>query len=133
MNESDALGKQYPRIIADCRCQGDYLGYLPRLKGAGYALGDRKNFISSVDMDNKAYRWNEVEENKNKWFRPSDVAIGTDGAIYVADWYDPIVGGHEMLDKKGYRPYYRIAPNDKKLTSPAIDLSNTKGQRFKLC
>jgi glucose/arabinose dehydrogenase len=33
------------------------------------------------------------KQSKEKWFRPSDVTIGTDGAIYVADWYDPVVGG----------------------------------------
>jgi hypothetical protein len=33
------------------------------------------------------------------WFRPSDVTVGTDGAVYVADWYDPVVG-HQMRDSR---------------------------------
>ena len=33
-------------------------------------------------------------------FRPSDVCIGPDGAIYVADWFDARVGGHGT---RGYR------------------------------
>ena len=31
-------------------------------------------------------------------FRPSDVAIGPDGALYISDWIDPRVGGHTDLD-----------------------------------
>lgn len=129
VNESDALGKQYRGLLLSADAGRNIIfGYKPQLSGAGYSLSGRTNFIASVDSDNKNYRWNDVDENKRKWFRPSDIAIGTDGAIYVADWYDPIVGGHQMYDKKGYGRIYRIAPKDKELTSPAIDLSNTEGQ-----
>ena len=31
-------------------------------------------------------------------FRPSDIAVGPDGALYVSDWIDPRVGGHQDLD-----------------------------------
>ena len=27
-------------------------------------------------------------------FRPADVTVGPDGALYVADWFDPRVGGN---------------------------------------
>lgn len=129
INESDALGKQYRgQLLSADAGRNIVFGYMPRQDGAGYALDNRMNFIASVNTDNKGYRWNEVDENKNKWFRPSDVAIGTDGAIYVADWYDPIVGGHQMLDKKGYGRIYRIVPKNTELASPTIDLSSTKGQ-----
>ena len=65
---------------------------------------------------------------REKWFRPSDVTIGTDGAIYVADWYDPVVGGHQMQDSLGYGRIYRITPKGKNLSSPKIDLNNMDGQ-----
>lgn len=35
---------------------------------------------------------------KDRWFRPSDVAVAPDGSLIVADWYDPGVGGHGMGD-----------------------------------
>lgn len=68
-----------------------------------------------------------MADDKRKWFRPSDVTVGTDGAIYIADWYDPIVGGHQMKDKKGYGRIYRIAPKNKQLSSPLLDISSTNG------
>ena len=45
-----------------------------------------------------------------RWFRPSDVCVGADGAVYVADWYDPSVGGHGMGDREAYGRILRIAP-----------------------
>src|SRR5690606_27961349 len=98
------------------------------LTGAGYDLSNGKPFISSTGIDDEFYRWNNVDENTKKWFRPSDAAIGTDGAIYVADWYDPIVGGHQMMDSIGYGRIYRIAPKGKKLVKPSINLEQTSGQ-----
>ena len=61
-------------------------------------------------------------------FRPSDVFIGTDGAIYVVDWYDPIIGDRQIKDKTGYGCIYRITPKNKTLKTPRIDLSTIEGQ-----
>ena len=36
---------------------------------------------------------------RTRWFRPSDVCVAPDGALLVADWYDPGVGGHATGDK----------------------------------
>ncbi len=129
VNESDALGKHHRGLLLSADAGRNIIfGYHPKPKGAGYDLSERTAFVASVDTDNPDYRWNDVEEDRRKWFRPSDVAIGTDGAIYVADWYDPIVGGHQMYDKKGYGRIYRIAPKGRALPTPTIDLSRTKGQ-----
>lgn len=46
----------------------------------------------------KAEIVNILEGTKNRWFRPSDVAVAPDGSLIVADWYDPGVGGHGMGD-----------------------------------
>ena len=45
------------------------------------------------------------------WSRPSDVAVAPDGSLYIADWYDPGVGGHQMGDPEGGAGrIYRLAP-----------------------
>ena len=70
----------------------------------------------------------EQAKKKKTLFRPSDVTVGTDGAIYVADWYDPRVGGHADLDNTLSGAIYRIAPKGFKPSSPKIDLKSTEGQ-----
>src|SRR5207302_3106313 len=32
----------------------------------------------------------------NKWFRPVDIKLGPDGALYVADFYNRIIGHYEV-------------------------------------
>jgi putative membrane-bound dehydrogenase-like protein len=131
VNESDVLGKEYLGMLLSADAGRNIIfGYKPSLKNSGYDLGSRNNFISSVADDNTGYVWNDTTQNKKeeKWFRPSDVTIGTDGAIYIADWYDPVVGGHQMQDKKAYGRIYRIAPRNKKLTAPVIDLNTLEGK-----
>jgi len=46
---------------------------------------------------------------RDQWFRPSDVCVAPDGSLFIADWYDPGVGGHRMGDIERGR-IYRIAP-----------------------
>lgn len=131
MIESDALGKAYRGMLLSADAGRNVIfGYHPAMQQSGYDLGKRTNFITSIAGDNEGYVWNDSAQNtlKEKWFRPADVTIGTDGAIYVADWYDPVVGGHQMKDSIGYGRIYRIAPKNKKLANPVIDLTTTEGQ-----
>lgn len=131
INESNALGEKYRGMLLSADAGRNVIfSYHPKIKQSGFSLGKRSDFISSLSADNEGYVWNDSAQNalKEKWFRPSDVTIGTDGAIYIADWYDPVVGGHQMKDSTGYGRIYRIAPKNKKLTNPRIDLKTTEGQ-----
>jgi len=48
----------------------------------------------------KASIINILEGQKDQWFRPIDVAMAPDGSLFVADWYDPGVGGHQVGDQE---------------------------------
>jgi putative membrane-bound dehydrogenase-like protein len=129
--ETNALGDKYLGMFLSADAGRNVVfGFKPQRKGSGFDLGKHVNFITSLKKDNDKYFWNDTafDRQKEMWFRPSDVTIGTDGAIYVADWYDPVVGGHQMRDTKGYGRIYRITPKAKKLSKPAYDLSTIAGQ-----
>jgi putative membrane-bound dehydrogenase-like protein len=59
----------------------------------------------------------------DKWFRPIDVAAAPDGSLFVADWYDPGVGGHNLRDFSRGR-VYRVAPTGSRYQVQKPDLSS---------
>ena len=127
--ESDALGTGYRGMLLSADAgRNEVFGYHPVSQGAGYDLSNRFCFATSVPESTENYRWSKVDQDTTKWFRPSDVVVGTDGAVYIADWYDPIVGGHAMSDTVGYGRIYRISPKDSILHNPTYDLTSTAGQ-----
>jgi putative membrane-bound dehydrogenase-like protein len=77
--------------------------------GAGYKL-DVEQTVSSTDP----------------WFRPSDVAVGPGGAVFISDWYDSGVGGHNMADSARGR-IYRLAPAGYKHLPSPIDFDTPTG------
>lgn len=126
--EGDALGEKYRGTLLSCEAGRNVIfSYQPTIQGGGFKM-ERHNLISSFPKADDHYIWHDTSEDVRKWFRPSDVVAGTDGAIYIADWYDPVVGGHAMHDKKAHGRIFRITPKGKKLTPPTIDLSTVQGQ-----
>ncbi|GMW03514.1 MAG: hypothetical protein AMXMBFR84_46480 [Candidatus Hydrogenedentota bacterium] len=61
----------------------------------------------------------------DSWFRPVDVCAAPDGSIFVADWYDPGVGGHRMADVIKGR-IYRIAPKGSRYSTRPFDINSFK-------
>ncbi|MDF1814325.1 MAG: dehydrogenase [Verrucomicrobiales bacterium] len=96
--ENGALPESYSGTFLSCEARARVIyAYQPRLSetGAEVELGKRTEFLIS-------------KENLN--FRPSDIIVGADGALYVADWYDTKVGGHKAEDPTHSGAIYRIAP-----------------------
>jgi len=87
--------------------------YAAKNVGAGYSV-EGTDLLTSDDT----------------WFRPSDVCVAPDGSIYVADWNDAGVGGHNMADRKLETMtgrVYRIAPIGNKPGVPHLDFKTASG------
>lgn len=128
--ENGALPDKWRGLLLSCDGGiNSVLGYLPEPDGAGFKMA-RMYFITT--NKEKEYSGSDFigrPNNKLKTkFRPSDVTIGPDGAIYVADWFDPRVGGHATHDDPGTGAIYRIAPKGFKSVVPKFDLNTTAGQ-----
>lgn len=79
-------------------------------KGAGYTMDLLKPILSS----------------SNKKFRPIEIKMGPDGAIYVLDWYNPVIGHYQASLRdpsrdKAHGRIWRISAKDRSLlTVPKI-------------
>ena len=81
--EGDSLAKVFRGQVMHCDARPSIVRAYPVVNdGAGYKA-------EVVDM---------LDGAANRWFRPSDVCVAPDGSVFVADWYDPGVGGHRMQD-----------------------------------
>ena len=133
--ENGALPERYAGTLLSAEArQRVILSYQPKLgHGAAMELGKRSEILSSPE---------------DALFRPSDVVVGADGALYVADWYDSGVGGHNDKDETTSGSIYRIAPKGFKsaiakptgdtitdaialLKSPAVHVRHTGFNRLK--
>lgn len=129
--ENGALDAKWNGMLLACEAGKNVVfGYLPVRDGAGFKL-ERFDFMTS----NKEKEWAGSDFLGGKptgelktMFRPSDVTVGPDGAIYVADWFDGRVGGHGTLDDGTSGTIYRIAPKGFKSVVPKIDLGTTEGR-----
>ncbi|MFK5923293.1 MAG: c-type cytochrome [Verrucomicrobiota bacterium] len=131
--ENGALGKKWRGTFFACEAGRNIVfAYQPIPYGAGFEL-EQERFITSnpekkwagSDFVNGGYL--KLSPDIRTLFRPSDVAVGPDGAIYISDWIDPRVGGHQALDTTQSGAIYRIAPKGFKPVVPQLDLGTTAG------
>ena len=130
--ENGIMEDRFGGYVISCEPARNVLfGYHPKIKGSGITLPERDIFLTSNPEKNFAGADFASAGRINgliNLFRPSDVCIGPDGAIYVADWFDARVGGHGTRDAGQTGAIYRIAPKGAKLSIPQFDLTNIEGQ-----
>lgn len=135
--ENGALGEKFNGTLLSCEAARNVVfGYQPKLDGAGFAL-QRSDFLTTnpekvfdgADFTGGVKKQtNAAADSVAKFnFRPSDICVGPDGALYVADWTDPRVGGHDTKDEAASGIIYRIAPKGFKSSVPKIALDSLDG------
>ena len=106
--------------------------YRPQRKGAGFDLDNRKIFVTS----NVAQKYagsdfigggGTARGAVETLFRPSDVAIGPDGALYISDWIDARVGGHSDLDDDHVRRDLPHRAEGLRLEDPGVRRDDDRG------
>ncbi len=85
-----------------------------------------------VNPDGAGYKAANIDlvTSPDTWFRPSDVCAAPDGSVYIADWNDSGVGGHDMGDRDPDTMtgrVYRLAPPGAKPSVPKLDLTSAEG------
>lgn len=135
--ENGALDAKFNGTLLSCEAARNVIfGYQPAADGAGFKL-ERTDFLTTnpeKDFDGADFTGGAKKhggmEHKDKTrfnFRPADVCVGPDGAIYVADWTDPRVGGHDTQDDAASGIIYRIAPKGFKPVVPKINPATLEG------
>jgi putative membrane-bound dehydrogenase-like protein len=133
--ENGALGDKFNGTLLSCEAARNVIfGYQPEADGAGFKL-ERTDFLTTnpekefdgADFTGGVKKKAADKENLKFSFRPSDVCVGPDGALYVTDWTDSRVGGHSTMDEAASGVVYRIAPKGFKPLVPKIDPGTTEG------
>ena len=130
--ENGALGAAFEgTFFAADAGRNEIFSYKLARQNAGFAL-DRKVFLTS----NPSQRYagsdfvggnSSAKGSVETLFRPSDIAVGPDGALYISDWIDARVGGHQDLDASLSGAIYRIAPKGFSPKVPSFDTKTIDG------
>lgn len=130
--ENGALDKKWRGLLLTCEpARNVVFGYQPVREGASFKL-ERMDWMTcnpehKFNGGDFSGRW---DGKLNTQFRPSDVTVGVDGAIFVADWFDGRVGGHETLDNSSSGTIYRVAPKGFVSKVPEIHLNDLKPEEM---
>ena len=133
--ENGALGDDFVGTLLACEPGRNVVfRYQPRPKKGTFTL-ERKGFVTTnvtedylgSDFVGGTRGKKQKDFEDHLLFRPSDIAIGPDGALYISDWYDARVGGHADLDDSCSGTIYRIAPQGFQPQIPSFDASTIKG------
>ncbi len=109
--EGNLLPEKFRNQVIHCDAGPNVVrSYITKPDGAGYSATIEDIVVGEHD----------------KWFRPADVCVAPDGSLFVSDWYDPGVGGHNMVDMERGR-LFRVAPPGTKYVVPKFDVTTAAG------
>jgi putative membrane-bound dehydrogenase-like protein len=108
--EGSLLGASYQGALFEADAGTRQINYFPIERHGSNFRTEYKVLLSSSD----------------NWFRPVDMTAAPDGSLYVADWYDGGVGGHNFQDQDTGR-IYRVAPKGSKPSVAKPDFATIPG------
>ncbi len=108
--EGSLLGKDYFGAVFEADAGTRQINFMPLTRKGAAFRSDYKVLLGSDDP----------------WFRPVDMTAAPDGSLFVADWYDGGVGGHNFRDQTTGR-IYRVAPNGNKTKAVNYDFATVDG------
>ncbi|MBX7073404.1 MAG: c-type cytochrome [Pirellulales bacterium] len=105
--------KHFPDEMQGNLLVGNVIGFQGILQ---YKLSDDGASFSAVEAE-------PLLSSTDPNFRPSDMKVGPDGAIYFLDWHNPIIGHmqHNLRDPSRDREHgrvYRVTAKDRPLSPP---------------
>jgi len=115
-----------PEIIESAHFPDEWQGML--LPG-GYI--NNSLWTMRIEQDGSGFKINDdtklppLIQSSHGSFRPIDVKLGPDGALYVADWYNPIIGHYQASFRhpdrdKDHGRIWRITAKGRPLLNPTL-------------
>ena len=96
-----------------------------------YKIEDKGASLAGTELE-------PILSSRDPNFRPSDIEVGPDGAIYFLDWQNPIIGHmqHNLRDPSRDRIHgrvYRVTYEGRPLSTPAQDRRRTRSRNCSSC
>lgn len=106
-------------------------GSLPsRYQGVMIAINPLQSFVQLSRFEPSGSTFRNIDEDRvletiDHWFRPVDIKVGPDGAVYIADWYDSRLSHVDPRDTwhKSSGRVYRLRNKEGSMMNALFDLS----------
>jgi HEAT repeat protein len=110
-------------VLSSSHFPADYQGNLLVLNVIGFQ-GILRYRVDDLDSSFKGTELDPIVSSSDPNFRPADVEMGPDGAIYFTDWQNPIIGHmqHNLRDPSRDNEHgrvYRVRHVSRDLVKPA--------------
>ena len=108
-----------------------------RYDGAMIAINPLQNYVQLSRFEANGSTFSNVDEERiletdDHWFRPVNVKVGPDGAVYLADWYDSRLSHVDPRDTwhRASGRIYRLSKKHGERSLPPFDLSKYSNRKL---